>query len=127
VQDPHDAPKAPASHRTAAFILIAMTVTLAYFGWQVYRTSRLSITTISKAGDYRLASTKPAPSTLWLHVSGWLDGEAAIEVPGRGPATLGPGNVEWKIGCDWFQKDCVLKYTPRSATSGRLDVEYRID
>lgn len=127
MHDPSDAPKTPASHRTAAFILIAMAVTLAYFGWQVYRTSRLSITSVSKPGDYLLTSPRQAPSSLWLHVSGWLDGQAAIEIAGRGPAPLGPGNVEWKIRCDWSQRDCVLKYTPGSATTGRLEVEYRID
>lgn len=125
--DPSEAPRTPARRRTAAFVIVAMIVTLAWFGWQVYRTSRLSIVAVGKPGDYRLTASRKDVSTLWLHVNGWIDGRATLEIPGRAPQSLGPGNVEWKIGCDWFQADCVLKYSPSSATTGRLEVEYRFD
>jgi hypothetical protein len=109
------------------FILIAITVTTAYFGWQALRTSELSITSISKPGDYRLASSKPHPSSRWIRVTGWIDGLATLEVPGLSPASIGPGSVEWKGAGSWDAGDCVLKYTPRTATMGKLTVAYRIE
>jgi hypothetical protein len=127
VIDPSEEPRTPARRRTAAFVIVAMAVTLAWFGWQVYRTSRLSIIAVSKPGDYRLTSPRKDVSKLWVHVNGWIDGQATLEIPGRAPQPVGPGNVEWKIGCDWSQADCILKYAPSSATTGRLEVEYRFD
>lgn len=128
MDDPHDPPKPAASHRTAAFIMIAMTVTLAFYGWQTLRTRQLSITTVSKPGDYVLTASRKLPSSRWIHVTGWLDGPATLEVSdGPGPVTVGPGNVEWKTAGDWHDVNCTLKYTPAGATTGRLTVEYRIE
>lgn len=125
--DPTEESGKPATRRTAAFVILAMFVTLAWFGWRVGRTSRLSIVTVGKPGEYRLASARPNPSALWIHVSGWIDGRASLEIPGRASQPLGPGSVEWKLGCDWTEAACVLKYVPTSATTGRLEVEYRFD
>jgi hypothetical protein len=127
VDDSHEDANKPASHRTAVFILIAMTVTIAFFGWQALRTSQLSITSISKPGDYRLVSSKAHPSKRWIHVTGWIDGLATLEIPRLESATIGPGSVEWKGASDWDAGDCVLKYTPRTATMGKLTVDYRIE
>jgi hypothetical protein len=127
VIDPSEQPRPPTRRRTAAFVLVAMVVTLTWFGWQVYRTSRLSITAVGKPGDYRLTSSRKGASAIWLHVSGWLDGTASLELPGRASQLLGPGNVEWKLRHEWSETECVLKYAPKTATTGRLEVEYRFD
>lgn len=125
--DPSEEPRTPARRRTAAFVIVAMAVTLAWFGWQVYRTSRLSIIAVSKPGEYRLTSSGKGVDSLWIHISGWIDGQAVVEIPNGPSQTLGPGNVEWRISRKWYLPDCVLKYTPKSATTGRLEVEYRFD
>jgi len=128
VIDPSEEPRTPARRRTAAFVIVAMAVTLGWFGWQVYRTSRLSIIAVSKPGEYRLTSSRKGVTLLWIHVSGWIDGTASVEMAPYGPSqSLGPGNVEWKISREWTNPDCELKYTPKSATTGRLEVEYRFD
>jgi len=127
VHDSFEDAKKPASHRTAVFILIAMSVTIAFFGWQALRTSQLSITSISKPAEYRLASTTPHPSRRWIRVTGWIDGQATIDVPGQESATIGPGGIEWRCAGSWEAGDCVLKYTPRTAKTGKLTVEFRIE
>jgi hypothetical protein len=40
---------------------------------------------------------------------------------------VGPGPVEWRAGGDYYDPECVLRYTPRNATVGQLTVEYRFD
>ncbi|MBV8879180.1 MAG: hypothetical protein JO332_04360 [Planctomycetaceae bacterium] len=125
--DPSEEPRKPSSHRTAVFILLAMFVTIAYFGWQVYRTSRLTIVAVTRSGEYRLTASREHPTSCWVRVSGWIDGQAVVEVAGRPAATLGPGNVQWKSAGDTDGRECVLKYAPKSVTLGRLDVEYRIE
>ncbi|HLY10312.1 MAG TPA: hypothetical protein VKW04_13475 [Planctomycetota bacterium] len=128
MDDPTDAPKKAASHRTAAFILIAMAVTIAFYGWQTLRTRQLSITSVSKSGEYRLPCSRTPPSHRWIHVTGWIDGQAILEVPGGpGPERVGPGAIEWKVSGPWDAGDCVLKYSPGSTTLGKLSVEYRIE
>jgi hypothetical protein len=127
VIDPSEEPRTPARRRTAAFVIVAMAVTLAWFGWQVYRTSRLSIIAVSKPGEYRLTSARKDVKLLWIHVSGWIDGSASVEIPSGPPQWLGPGNVEWKMRREGVAPECILKYTPKSATTGRLEVEYRFD
>jgi len=127
VINPAEEPKKHASHRTAVFILVAMFVGTAYFGWQVYRTSRLSIVAVSKPAEFRLKASREKPSTFWIRISGWMDGEAQVEIAGRAPAMIGAGNVQWRLSGEWTESECVLKYTPISAKLGRLEVEYRID
>jgi hypothetical protein len=128
VDDASDAPKPAASHRTAVFILIAMAVTIAFYGWQSLRTKQLTITSVSKPGDYVLTRSRTPPSSRWIRVTGWLDGPATLQVSGGlGPVTVGPGHVEWKTGGDWNEGDCTLKYAPAGAATGQLTVEYRIE
>lgn len=127
MHDPNEDPKKPASHRTAAFILIAVFVGIAFLGWQVFRTSRMSITAVTKPADYVLTASRKPPTSFWIRISGWIDGQAVVEIPTRPPLTLGPGNVREKISGDWYAPECVLKYTPKSTTMGRLEIEYRIE
>jgi hypothetical protein len=127
VHDPNEAPKKPASHRTAVFILIAMTVGIAWFGWQTWRTASLSITTVSKPGEYPLPPPRKPAAAYWVHVTGWIDGQATIELPSNAPATIGPGNVEQRLTGALHDPQCILKYTPRGTSMGRLLVEYRFD
>ena len=125
--NPAEDPKKPASHRTAVFILVAMFVGTAYFGWQVYRTSRLSIVAVSKPAEFRLKASREHPTAFWIRISGWIDGQGQVEIAGRPPELLDAGNVQWRLKGDWTEPECVLKYTPKGATMGRLEVEYRID
>jgi len=63
-----------------------------------------------------------------IHVTGWIDGTATLELPGgAGPVTLDAGNVEWKLSGDWTQGDCILKYLARDRADRTLTVEYRIE
>lgn len=127
MEDPHDEPKRPTSHRTAVFILIAMFIGTGFLGWQVLRTSKLAITAVTKPGEYRLPGSVPKPTHLRVHITGYLDGQATVEIPGQPPRTLGPETVNEKWSLDWTTPDCLLKYTPKTVTLGRLEVEYRID
>jgi hypothetical protein len=127
VHDPHEEPKKPASHHTAVFILIAMVVTIAWFGWQTLRTHTLTITSVSKPGTYVLEASRPRPSSRRVHVTGWIDGRADLQVGSDAAVSVGPGTVEWKTAGDWVEGDLVLKYTPRGTTLGKLTVDYRID
>jgi len=128
VDDSHEhAPQKPTSHRTAVFILIAITVSIAFFGWQALRTRQLTISSISKPGEYRLTCSRTPSSSRWIHVSGWIDGKATIRLNGVDPAAIGPGNVEWKTSSDWHEGDCMLQYSPGTAVMGKLTVDYRIE
>jgi len=128
VDDPHEhAPKKPTSPRTAIFILIAIFVSIAFYGWQALRTRQLTITSISKAGEYPLTLSRTPPSSRWIHVSGWIDGTATIQLNGEDPVTIASGNVEWKTAGDYTDRDCVLKYKPGTAKMGKLTVEYRVE
>lgn len=127
MHDPNEEPRRNATHRTAVFILIAMFVGIAFLGWQVFRTRRVSLTAVTKPAELRLTASRKLPSTMWVRVSGWIDGQAVVEACGRPPATIGPGNVQWKVSGDYYEPEGVLKYTPSSVKLGRLEVEYRID
>jgi uncharacterized protein (DUF58 family) len=128
VQDPDEKHRtSTAPRRTAALILLALFVTLAFLGWRVLGTSRFTISTVAKASEHRLKSPKAHPSSLRIHVTGWLDGQATLQSPHREATVVGPGPVEWRAGGDFTDPECVLRYTPRNATVGELTVEYRFD
>ncbi len=126
MDESHGHPKKPTSHRTAIFILVVTFVAIAYFGWQTLQTRRLTISSLSKPGEYRLTGPELHPTRLRVHVTGWLEGQATIAIPGQQAATIGPGNVDWTWSGPWKEPDCLLKYAPKTATMGSLSVEYRI-
>ncbi len=127
MHDPNEDARPPARHHTAIFILIAMAVMIGWFGWQTLRTRSLTITSVSKPGDYMLESTATRPSSRRIHVSGWIDGRADLQFGKEDPVSVGPGTVEWKISGDWAESRIPLKYTPRGTALGKLVIEYRID
>lgn len=127
MHDPNEDARPPAKHHTAIFILIAMAVMIAWFGWQTLRTHSLSITSVSKPGEYVLEASQPRPSSRRVHVSGWIDGRADLQLGKDAPRSVGPGKVEWSTSGDWTEPKLVLKYTPWGTTMGKLTVEYRID
>lgn len=59
-----------------------------------------------------------------LHVTGQLDGTGYISGPSVWPTQALSGVVDWRIGHDYFETNCVIHYTPGSAKSGKLRVEY---
>jgi hypothetical protein len=125
--DPAEEHRKPTNPRRAVFILLCMAVTIALFGLQVLKTSTLTISAVGKAGEYRLTGHQLHPTRLRVHVTGWLEGQATIGIPGQPAATIGPSNVDWTYSGAWVEQDCLLKYTPKTATMGSLSVEYRID
>jgi len=129
VDGDHEHPRpSPTSPAKAVLILVAIAVATGFLGWQTLRTRQFTITTLSRPGTYRLTCAPSHPSSRRIHVSGWIDGTATFEITGgRGPETVGPGNVEWKTGGDWSGGDCLLKLTPGTAVTGELRVEYRFD
>jgi hypothetical protein len=127
VDEAHEHTKQPTSHRTAVFILVAVSVAIAYFGWQSLKTSTLRISAVSKPGEYRMMGGPHHPTRLRVHVTGWLEGQATIGIPGQEAATIGPGNVDWNHSGAWVEPDCLLQYTPKTATMGSLTVDYRIE
>jgi len=116
-----------ATRRTAALIVLALFVTLAFMGWRVLGTSHLTISAVAKPSEHLLKSPKPRPSSLRIHVTGWLDGQATLQSPHREATVVGPGPVEWRAGGDYYEPEAVLRYAPRGATAGQLTVEYRFD
>ncbi|HUR38239.1 MAG TPA: hypothetical protein VM222_02045 [Planctomycetota bacterium] len=126
--DPEEKHRAStATRRTAVLIVLALFVALAFLGWRVLGTSRLTISAVAKPSEHRLKSPKPHPSSLRIHVTGWLDGQATLQSPHREATVVGPGPVEWRAGGDYYEPEGVLRYAPRGATVGQLTVEYRFD
>jgi hypothetical protein len=104
-----------------------MFVTLVIFGLQILWTSKVKISAVTKPGEVLLTGTQLHPTRLRVHITGWIDGQATIAVPGHDPSTIGPGNIEWKFSAAWVEPTCLLKYTPSTVTMGSLEVEYRLD
>lgn len=128
MEEAHEHPAKSTSPRKAVLVLVAMFVLIAFFGWQTLHTRQITITSVSRAGAYTLVCPRTAPSSRRIHVTGWIDGKATLEITeGLGPETIGPGNVDWKTGGDWYAGDCLLKYSPGTTTMGKLTVEYRFD
>jgi hypothetical protein len=128
VDEVHEHTRKPTSPWTAVLTLAAVFVAVAFFGWQTLHTRQLTISSVSKPGEYTLICPRSSPSSRRIHVTGWIDGKATLEITGGlGPESIGPGNVDWKTGGDWYAGDCVLTYSPGTATTGKLTVEYRFD
>jgi len=128
VQDPDEKHRtSTATRRTAALIFIALSATLGFLGWRVLGTSRLTISAVAKPSEHLLKSPRPHPTSLRVHITGWLDGQATLQSPHREATVVGPGPVEWRAGGDYHSPEAVLRYAPRGATTGQLTVEYRFD
>jgi hypothetical protein len=127
VDESHEHTPTPASYRTTALIGLTLFVTFAFLGWRVLGTSRLTISNVSKASEHRLKSPKPHPSSVRVRVTGWIDGQATLQSPHREATLVGPGPVEWRAGGDFYDPECLLKYTPISTQVGHLTVEYRFE
>jgi hypothetical protein len=112
--------------KTTVLILVALVATLSFLGWRNSRISRFSIPSLAKASQHRLTGASPDPDTLWIRVSGWVDGKATLQLTDREAVPIGPGPVDWAVGVDYFEPACLLRYTPSTVTQGELLVEYRL-
>ncbi len=64
------------------------------------------------------------PSGLELYVSGHIDGTAYVSFTLWETQRLS-GDVQWRIGKDWFETNCVFHYYPENVQGGSLAVRYR--
>ena len=112
-------------HRAAVFVALAMGAIILMLGWRVLATASLDVASVTRAGEYSLISPRKSSGGLWVHVTGWIDGTAEMEIPGRPGGKVGPGNVDWRSDGDWAQNSATLKYLPRGVTTGHVRVEYR--
>ncbi len=123
--DPLAEESKPRDHRTAVFVVIALTMTILMLGWQVLRTSTLKVDNVTRPAELRLTTAKKQPDNLSVHVTGWIDGTATLALAGSTPTQVGPGNVEWRRDGDFYSSEAVVNYVPRNVTTGHLTVEYR--
>ena len=61
--------------------------------------------------------------TIGLHVRGQLDGTGYI-FSASWPTQALSGVVDWRIGHDWFETNCVIQYAPGRVKSGNLTIDY---
>ncbi len=64
------------------------------------------------------------PSGLHLELTGHLDGTASI-VFSQWETQKISGAVNWRIGKDWFETNCLFRYYPEDVKSGRLILKYQ--
>ena len=67
-----------------------------------------------------------------VHIRGKLNGTAKIRMFDDVDSTkilqekiIGSGEVDTKMGGDWYTNDCRMEYEPMSATQGGIKIEYR--
>lgn len=63
------------------------------------------------------------PSGLNLKVTGHLDGTAYFAFSQWDTQRVS-GDVNWSIGKDWFETNCLFRYYPESVKAGGLTVSY---
>ena len=81
---------------------------------------------VAKRQTFILKPRSDYPSGIRFRVFGHLDGEATLVGP-YGPIALGPGNFDLLSGGDFYDRELSVKYTPGTATSGNVTIQYEFD
>jgi hypothetical protein len=121
------------SHGRISFSLRQLLIFIAAcafaFGAWIWLTRWPSVTLSgAEIGEpYTIAvATSYDPVAVELRVYGNIDGQALLTDPSESTTVIGPGKVNLNYFADFYDREGTISYTPQTARSGVLTIQYDI-